>query len=191
MVLLDFFPKPADCCYRGVNLLQFDFVEPFEEPNMNTKDGQIRRKMRTKLTRAMKKVQAPGIMLLPLFFTACIGIHFDNNVHNVDAYFVRARAEIAKLEARDPDRSRRAHRLCLLIHDASEDRVVRLSVPLWLVNLGLDFAEKAERRDHREGFDYQERYDLEWKAIKDLGQFGRGLLVSVEEENDRILVWMK
>jgi hypothetical protein len=136
-----------------------------------------------------RRTRMTAAMLMPLVFTACIGIHIERGVHDADAYFEKAYREIARIERAGHGRSRRAHRLCLLIRDAEEDQIIRLSVPMWIVNACLDAGMKASDDGHE--YDARKHYDLDWKAVKDLGQYGPGLLVAVEEERDKVLIWLK
>ena len=136
-----------------------------------------------------QRIQMTGALLMPFIFAACIGIHIEHGVRNSDAHFEKARREISRIESADPARSRRAHRLHLLIHDGEEDQLIRLSVPIWIVDACLAAGMKAMDDEH--GYDARQHYDLDWKAVKDLGQYGPGLLVAVEEDRDRILIWLK
>jgi len=136
-----------------------------------------------------QRIRMTGALLMPFVFGACIGIRVEHGVRDADAYFEKAYREISRIEGADPVRSRRAHRLCLLIHDAEENQVVRLSVPIWIVDACL--AAGMQALDNGHDYDAREHFDLDWKAVKDLGQYGPGLLVAVEEERDRILIWLK
>ena len=124
-----------------------------------------------------------------LTFGACLVVHTDRDPRRADAYFERASKEIARLEANEKDHPRRPHRLCVLVRDDREGTVVRVSVPLWLVNWGLDIARKDDADEH--DMDVRKRYDFDWKAVRNLAHYGRGLLASVEEERSRVLVWLE
>jgi len=139
--------------------------------------------------RTRNKAHMVAIVGLALSFAACVTVRVDRDVRRVDAYFDRAAKEISSLENADSAHRRRPHRLCVLVYDADEGTVVRVSLPLWLVNLGLDLGMRADADGH--DFDARKRYDFEWKAVKDLDRYGRGLLVSVEEGEDRVLVWLR
>ena len=39
--------------------------------------------------------------------------------------------------------------------------------------------------------DFKDRYDFDWSEIKDLNRIGPGLLVEVEDEENKILIWLK
>lgn len=133
--------------------------------------------------------RAAGLALIVLSLTACISVRTERGVKNADRQFEKASAEIARIEGTRSDGARRPHRLCVLVHDAEQGELVRVSVPMWLVDAGLSLG--ADASGHEHGRSSGDRYELEWSAIKDLGRFGRGLLVSVEEERARVLVWLK
>jgi len=123
---------------------------------------------------------------------ACIGIRVESGVRDADRRFDRARDEIARLENHDPGRPRRANRLCLLIHDQDDGDLVSLSVPLWMVDLAMDLGRQAERHESRHaGRDLEDRYDVDWRALRDLGRFGPGLIAALEGDGDRVLVWLR
>jgi hypothetical protein len=130
-----------------------------------------------------------GSALLALSLTACVSVRRESGVRNADRQFERAYAEIARIEGTRSGGTRRPHRLCVLVHDAEEGELIRVSIPIWLVEAGLSLGADSSRHEH--GRPAGDRYDLEWSAIKDLGRHGRGLLASVEEEKARALVWLK
>lgn len=128
-----------------------------------------------------------GVVLAALSFAACIGVRVEH-VDDPEPVFDRAEREIAALE-RDPGRGP-ADRLKVLAYGADDGELVRVSVPLWIVEAALDLGLRGDR-DRGDDGDLRGRYDLEWTAVRDIGRFGPGLLVSVEGEDDRVLVWLK
>jgi hypothetical protein len=132
---------------------------------------------------------AAGLALVALSLMACISVRTESGVRNADRQFEKTYAEIARIEGTRGNGPRRPHRLCVLVHDAEEGKLVRVSVPMWIVNAGLSLGADASRHEH--GRSAGDRYDLEWSAIKDLGRYGPGLLASVEEEGARVLVWLR
>ncbi len=133
--------------------------------------------------------RAAGLALVALSLTACISVRTESGVRNADRQFERAYAEIARIAGTRGGETRRPHRLYVLVHDAEEGELIRVSVPMWLVDAGLSLG--ADVSGHEHGRSAGDRYGLEWSAIKDLGRYGRGLLASVEEEKARVLVWLK
>jgi hypothetical protein len=97
--------------------------------------------------------------------------------------FARARDEASRLQGRPGP----AHRVNVLVYDESDRKLVRVSLPLWLVrkiekNGEIDFGEEAEGL--AEGV--RPRFRL-----KDIEKAGLGVLVEVEEDGgDQVLVWL-
>jgi len=137
-------------------------------------------------TRTRLRLAALALVFLGL--AGCVGVHIQRGVHNADAYFDRAEREIARLERHREDGLGRVHRLHLLIHDRREGELVRLSVPLWMVELAMDIGGETERHHH--DFDIEERYDVDWRALRDVARFGPGLLAAVASDHDRVLIWL-
>lgn len=130
------------------------------------------------------------LAVLPLFLCACFRVQVIDHARNPQAYFDKAYGQIERLERDRPDRRGRAHELVLLIHEDSEDQIIKVSVPLWLVNFGIRMGMKAAEHD-RPYHKWKDRYEFDWRAVKDLGQFGPGLLVAVDDERDKILIWLE
>lgn len=124
-----------------------------------------------------------------LSLTACVSVRVERGVDDAGLDFQKAYTEIARIDRRQDRGTERPHRLCVLVHDAAKGELVHVSVPMWLVDAGLDLGEHASRHEH--GGSVADRYDLEWRAVRDLGRYGPGLLVSVEEEKARVLIWLK
>ncbi len=139
--------------------------------------------------RTSAPARAAGLVFVALSLTACVSVHVEKGVSDADRYFRKAYAEIARIEGSRGRPARQAHRLCVLAHDAEDGELVRVSVPMWLVNMGLDLGAHASRNEH--GGNIGDRYELEWSAIRDLDRYGPGLLASVEEETARVLVWLR
>ena len=131
-----------------------------------------------------------GLAVCPLFLCACLKVQVINHAGDARPYFERAYRQIDRIEKDHPKRRGRAHELCLLIHEDSEDQIVRVSVPMWLVEFGLKLGMKAAEHEHGSNR-WEDRYDFEWRALKDLGRLGPGLLVAVDDERDRILIWLE
>ena len=53
------------------------------------------------------------------------------------------------------------------------------------LNLGIGIA-----RRHAD-FDFEDKYEIDWRALRDLGKIGPGLLVEVLHDDDQVLIWLK
>lgn len=132
---------------------------------------------------------AATVVLILLLLSACFAVRIVENVGNPDRYFQKAHARIAWLYEKDPDRKGEPHQIRLLIFDRSDRKLIKISVPLWIVNSGLDIAGKvAEEEDCN---DLEGRYDFHWQEVKKLSQLGPGLLVDIEDEDTKILIWLE
>jgi hypothetical protein len=175
--LLDGRRRPGILSPGGVNLCRIPVVVTCEMT------------MRSPRKRIGAVARPAGLAIVALSLAACLSVRVERGVGNADRAFDKAFADISRLESSGRGRHARPHRLVVLVHDADEGELVRVSVPLWLVDAGLSLASRDEERGH--DLDPADRYDLEWEAVKDLGRYGRGLLASVEEERARVLVWLR
>jgi hypothetical protein len=125
-----------------------------------------------------------------LFLSACFRVQVIRHVDNPDVYFANVHRQIEKIERENPQRLGRAHDLCLFVYEHGEDQIIKLTIPLWIVNLAIDAGQEAAEND-REWRKWKSRYDLDWDVLHDLGQFGPGLLVAVDDEQDKVLIWLK
>ncbi len=130
-----------------------------------------------------------AISAIPLFLGACFSVQIERGVQDPSRRFDQATREIERIEQSHPDRRGRATKLCLLVHDGSSDELVSLKVPLWIVQAALDAGLEVD--EHHLHSRYSERYELDWKALKRLDRLGPGLLVSVDDDHDKILIWLR
>lgn len=133
--------------------------------------------------------QALAALVLTAGLSGCVGIRIIGNVDDPSPYFRKARTRIEMIHRNFPDRDGRLHRLHLLVHDNSSHKIVKLSVPMWIVEACLEAgAEAAEGKDE---FRFERRYELDWRSIKDLSKVGPGLLVEVEDDQNKVLIWLE
>jgi hypothetical protein len=138
----------------------------------------------------LKTGKIAALLVFPLFFLGCLRVQIIRHVGNPDEYFDKAYRQIERIERDNPRRMGRAHELSVCVYDHEEDQIVKLTVPLWLVNFALNVGLEAAEHD-REFRKWDGRFDFDWRALKDLGQFGPGLLVAVDDDRDKVLVWLR
>lgn len=129
------------------------------------------------------------ILLIPLLLSSCFAVRVQRDVNNPDKYFRQAYERLVRIHTFDPEREGKTHQIKVLIFDRSDRQLVRITAPFWLVNKIMDFGAKASHEE--EGFDFEDRYDFGWRNIKDLQDVGPGLLIEVDDEENRILVWIE
>jgi hypothetical protein len=139
--------------------------------------------------RKMKKaVHLALLIIIPLSLSGCFTVRVIRNVKNPDRYFSTAYKRIDNIHRKRPNREGRADSIEVLVYEASERQLVKVSAPFWLVNTWMDIGIKAA--DEEDGFEFDERYDFDWSDIKDLEKLGPGLLVEIEDEESKVLIWL-
>lgn len=108
----------------------------------------------------------------------------DNEPRSVDDSYDRAWARIEKIERKPYERRGRAGSLKLWIYDSGDDRLIKASVPMWIVR------KVAKHVAEHEGDEIEEleRWDLTLEEILDRGP---GLILKASTEEEQVLVWLK
>ena len=138
-----------------------------------------------------RKTQILAVILIPLFVSACFNLQIIKNVKKPERYFKKAYREIEKIHRNNPEREGSPHRIHVLIYEGSDRNLIQVTAPLWLVNSCMDFG--ANMAEDNNDFDFEERYDFDWRGLKNLGQVGPGLLFEVDdlEQETKILICME
>ncbi len=135
----------------------------------------------------MKQTALPGLLLAAVVGAGCL-VEI-KQVSDPRPAFDQARTEALRYQGRPGP----AHQLNVLAFDRDEERLVRVSVPLWLVRkIGaeagadedLDFegpeGGRVARKIHRH------------VRLEDIEKAGLGILVEAEEEDGgQVLVWLR
>jgi len=129
------------------------------------------------------------LILLPVLLSACFAVKVVENVKDPERYFKKAYSQIERIHEQYPDREGRPHSIHVLIFEGSDRKIIKVSAPLWIANACMDLGMWAAEKDNE--FDFEERYDIDWREIRDFGQIGPGLLVEVDDEEDKILIWLE
>jgi hypothetical protein len=135
-----------------------------------------------------RKSRVALLILMPLFLCACFGLAIYQDVKDPDLYFEEAYSQIDQIHKHYPNREGTPSHIHFLVYDASDRQLVKMELPLSLVQDCMDIGLDAAGNDC--GFDIKGRYDIDWSGVKDLRQFGMGLLVEVDEEDGKILIWL-
>ncbi|MBN2199349.1 MAG: hypothetical protein JW747_05810 [Candidatus Aminicenantes bacterium] len=134
-------------------------------------------------------VQAAGLVLLALAATACFRVHVIEDCRDGEARFLRASREIERLQETNPERRGRVREICVFVHDQNEGDLIQVRTSVALFKAALSLA--ADIAEDKDDFDFERKYGLAWRAVRDLKRFGPGLLIAVEDEDSRVLVWMR
>ena len=111
------------------------------------------------------------------------------HVLDPSAHFEAARREAARLQGRHGP----AKELNVLVYDAGEQKLVRVSLPMWLarkIESRVDWDRDGER-------DYDDKRRVERTVrrhvnLREIEKAGLGLLVEVEDDGgEQVLVWLR
>jgi hypothetical protein len=132
-------------------------------------------------------VQIGMLVLLTAFLSsACFKISIINDVRNPEKHFRRARRELDRLERSRTDRHRHPRRIHILLFEKSDHRLVRASSPLWFVDACLDISGWEDENER-----FESRYDLSWRELRHCKDIGPGLLIEVDDEDTKLIVWLE
>lgn len=137
----------------------------------------------------IRKTRNALLILVALTFTACPMLtisHYDTFPQDT---FDRANQHIAKLQARNPDRAGEATEIHLLVFDGDEGQLIKMTMPLTVVEWGVDVAKYNVHDDSIEN----QLNPLDHMNPEDLRKLGPGLLVHVEDADDdtHVLIWLE
>ncbi|MGQ9673677.1 MAG: hypothetical protein ACUVV5_11205 [Candidatus Aminicenantales bacterium] len=133
--------------------------------------------------------QAALILLQTTALTGCLGVQVIENVKERDPHFQKAQARIEQIHRKWPGRQGQPNRPRLLVHDRFSRELIKLSIPGWMGETCLrtgreEVAAEAE-------FHLEQRYELNRRSTPDLGKVGLGLLLEIDSEEDRVLIWLE
>ncbi|HWX23935.1 MAG TPA: hypothetical protein VN083_02785 [Vicinamibacteria bacterium] len=129
----------------------------------------------------MGKIRLLAVLLGATLGSGCI-VEI-NHTTDPSGAFREAREEAARIQGLPG----RAHNVKVLVYDPHEEKLIRVSVPLWLAR---KFAEDEKGdKDDAQGISGRLRGHVD---LGELEKAGRGALVEVEDDGgERVLVWLR
>jgi hypothetical protein len=124
-----------------------------------------------------------AVALLALVQAACL-VEI-REVRDPGPAFRAARAQAE----RDQRRPGKAHRINVLVFEADESRLVRVSLPIWLagkIEGHIDLGDEGDRAMERSVGRVARKI-----RVRDLAAAGRGLIADVEDDDGQVLVWLR
>ncbi len=137
-----------------------------------------------------KKTFSKGLIAAILVFLtfsagACLVNVEKADSEKVARSFHEARKRIARISASP---SHAPHRLVCLVYDSTENKLVRVILPYWMVKRGI--LNEGERHtgyeSEKSGIHFQE------KVLREvLSEMPAGLLIEVSGEEEKVLIWLE
>jgi hypothetical protein len=143
--------------------------------------------MRIHMRNLRRTIHSLVILVMVSLLSGCFTVRIVRNVENPDRYFDKAYAEIERIHERYPNREGRSRRIHVLIYKEQYRELVKIRAPFWFVNSYLDIGISDT---DVETLDLDERYDIDWRDIRDLEKMGPGLLVEIDDEQNKVLIWL-
>jgi hypothetical protein len=119
-------------------------------------------------------------------------VWIDSNPRNVEQKFASALEKVADLQAIPADQRGRPRKVRVLVYDSSEDHLISVSAPMWLVRRLAEHAGEEARNEMddagADGLGRARRHGLTMDRILD---GSKGLMLQADEDGERILVWVE
>lgn len=130
-------------------------------------------------------------MLLTLvFLNGCMNLRIESDIEYPAGLFKETKKKIETIQAKDPHRKGKVSKINVLVYDGEDRDLVQVS-------FNKRTAEKYLKEEgistSREGKKYSRKYaDFDMDNIKDFDDIGPGLLIEVEEpeEKSHVLIWL-
>ena len=110
----------------------------------------------------------------------CVTLNLEPNATHaqVEGSFERAQHRAETTQAKRL--GKKPHRVHVLVYDQEDGGLIQISVPMWMVRMAIRIAENDEPIEI-------DGVELDWREVL---KRGSGIYVSVEDDDERILVWL-
>ncbi len=136
-----------------------------------------------------------AIILIALYLSGCLYVDVIDNVKNPERYFREAHREIARIPRRDRfHRKQRPEQLHILIYERSERKIVKVILPVGIVDSCSDLEHRIEEECDEFGFEKRydlKRYKLNRKKFRNLRHKSPGYLAEFKDKDSKVLIWLK
>lgn len=140
----------------------------------------------------LPRIQAVAVIAAAALVSSGCLIRVEH-VANADGAFRAAFAEADQYTGHGG----RPSELNVLVYDSKDGEMVRVSVPIWLANKFVRHADSGNLEWESSGDEHGDRVaralrrSLRDGQLSDLSALPRGVVASVESDEERVLVWMK
>ena len=136
-----------------------------------------------------------ALIFIVIYLSGCLYVDVIDNVKNPERYFREARREIARIPRRDRfRRKRRPEQLHVLVYEKSERKIVKVILPVGIVDSCSDLEHWIEEECDEFGFEKRydlKKYKLNRKKFRNLHRKSPGYLAEFKDKDSKVLVWLK
>ena len=135
-----------------------------------------------------------ALLLIVLYLSGCLYVDVIDDVKNPERYFREAHREIARIPRSRHQRKHRAEQLHVLVYEKSERKIVKVVLPVGLVDSFSDLEHWIE--EECDEFGFEKRYDLKKyrlnrKKFRNLKRKSPGYLAEIKDKDSKVLIWLK
>jgi len=135
-----------------------------------------------------------ALILIVLYLSGCLYVDVIENVKNPERYFREAYREIARIPRYRFHRNTRPEQLHVLVYERSERKIVKVILPVGLVDSCSDLEHWIEEECDEFGFEKRydlKRYKLNKKKFRNLQRKSPGYLAEFKDKDSKVLIWLK
>ena len=134
------------------------------------------------------------LILIVFYLSGCLYVDVVEDVKNPDRYFREAYREIARIPSSRFRRNIRPEQLHVLVYERSERKIVKVILPVGLVDSCSDLEHWIEEECDEFGFEKRydlKRYKLNRKKFRNLQRKSPGYLAEFKDKDSKVLIWLK
>ena len=140
------------------------------------------------------KLKWVALLLVVFYLSGCLYVDVIDNVKNPERYFREAHREISRIPRSRNHRKHRAEQLHILVYEKSERKIVKVILPVGIVDSCSDLEHWIE--EECDEFGFEKRYDLKKyrlnrKKFRNLKRKNPGYLAEFKDRDSTVLIWLK
>jgi len=135
-----------------------------------------------------------ALILTVLYLSGCLYVDVVDNVKNPERYFREAYREISRISRNRFHKKHRSEQLHVLVYERSERKIVKVILPVGIVDSCSDLENWIEEECDEFGFEKRydlKRYKLNRKKFRNLRHKSPGYLAEFKDKDSKVLIWLK
>ncbi len=138
-------------------------------------------KVKTRTSKSKKWMMICALIPAILLLSGCFCVEIKQNIKNPIGYFREAYRQIERLYRIFPDRKGPVSDIHLLVYEKSDLQLIKIAAPMWLIDTCMD---------HCDTYDIDTDCDFNLSEIRNLKDIGPGMLLEVDSDDSKVLIWI-